>query len=97
MVILAGICWPPWTTPTPVVLGQVDVETKTNEIPLFASLSGRIDITGAVVTADALHAQRAYATYLAGRGAHYVLTVKGNQPHLHAQLKALPWGGSGRR
>jgi len=75
-----------------VVLGQVDVEIKTNEIPLFATLLGRIDLTGAVVTADALHAQRAHAQYLVrDRGAHYLLTVKGNQPRLHAQLKALPW------
>ena len=75
-----------------VVLGQVDVEAKTNEIPLFATLLGRIDLTDAVVTADALHAQRAHARYLvAERGAHYVLTVKGNQPTLHAQLAALPW------
>ena len=53
---------------------------------------GRIDLTDAVVTADALHAQRAHAKYLVReRGAHYVLTVKGNQPTLHAQLGALPW------
>ena len=52
----------------------------------------RIDLTDAVVTADALHAQRAHAQYLvADRGAHYVLTVKGNQPSLHARLRALPW------
>jgi hypothetical protein len=75
-----------------VVLGQVDVATKTNEIPLFFRLSGRIELTGAVVTADALRAQRAHAHYLVvDRGAHYLLTVKGNQPTLHTQLAALPW------
>ena len=75
-----------------VVLGQVDVEAKTNEIPLLTTLLGRIDLTGAVVTADALHAQRAHARYLvAERRAHYVLTVKRSQPTLHAHLKALPW------
>ncbi len=74
------------------VLGQVDVEAKTNEIPLFATVLDRIDLAGAVVTADALHAQRAHAEYLAGqRGAHYLITVKRNQPGLHAQLAALPW------
>jgi predicted transposase YbfD/YdcC len=75
-----------------VVLGQVDVEAKTNEIPLFATLLDRVDLAGAVVTADALHAQRAHAGYLvAKRGAHYLITVKGNQPGLRAQLAALPW------
>ena len=72
-----------------VVLGQVDVEAKTKEIPMFATLLDRIDLAGAVVTADALHAQRAHANYLVTqRRAHYVITVKRNQPGLHAQL---PW------
>lgn len=74
-----------------VVLGQVEVGAKTNEIPMFATLLDRIDITGAVVTADALHAQQDHARYLAGRGAHYALTVKANQPGLRARLAALPW------
>jgi predicted transposase YbfD/YdcC len=73
------------------VLGQVDVAAKTNEIPMFSTLLDRIDITGAVITADALHAQHGHATYLAGRRAHYLLIVKRNQPGLHAQLAALPW------
>jgi predicted transposase YbfD/YdcC len=75
-----------------VVLGQVDVEAKTNEIPMFATLLDRVDLAGAVVTADAMHAQRGHAEYLAAqRGAHYLITVKRNQPSLHAQLTALPW------
>jgi len=75
-----------------VVLGQADVEAKTNEIPMFSTLLDRIDLAGAVVTADALHAQRAHAGYLVTqRGAHYLITVKGNQPDLHAQLAGLPW------
>jgi predicted transposase YbfD/YdcC len=73
------------------VLGQVEVGAKTNEIPMFPALLDRLDITNAVITADALHAQREHATYLARRGAHYLLIVKRNQPRLHAQLAALPW------
>ena len=74
-----------------VVLGQVEVDAKTNEIPLFSTLLDRMDITGAVITADALHAQRDHATYLARLGADYLLIVKRNQPNLYAQLAALPW------
>jgi predicted transposase YbfD/YdcC len=74
-----------------IVLGQVGVGAKTNEIPLFTALLDRIQITGAVITADALHAQQEHATCLAGRGAHYLLIVKRNQPSLYAQLAALPW------
>jgi predicted transposase YbfD/YdcC len=53
-------------------------------------LLDRIDITGALLTADALHTQRAHAEYLHGRGAHYLLTVKANQPGLHDQLRHYP-------
>lgn len=75
-----------------VVLGQVDVQAKTNEIPMFAMLLDRIDLAGAVITADALHAQSAHAEYLAGqRRADFLITVKRNQPGLHAQLAGLPW------
>ncbi len=38
-----------------------------------------------------MHTQRAHVTYLSGRGAHYLLTAKGNQPKLLRQLKGLPW------
>jgi predicted transposase YbfD/YdcC len=74
-----------------VVLGQVDVDAKTNEVPMLPTLLDRLDLTGTVVTADALHAVRSHAQYLHSRGAHYILTVKANQPALHAQLAALPW------
>jgi predicted transposase YbfD/YdcC len=77
---------------TGVVLGQVDVDGKTNEISMFAPLLDTIDLTDVVVTADAMHTQREHARYLvAERGAHYLLIVKANQPILHAQLRALPW------
>jgi Transposase DDE domain len=66
---------------TGVVLASTDVDTKTNEITRFADLLDRIaDLRGIVVTADALHCQREHVAYLAGRGAHWILTVKGNQP-----------------
>jgi predicted transposase YbfD/YdcC len=74
-----------------VVLGQADVDVKTNEIPMFSALLDHIEINDAVITADALHAQHAHAEYLHQRGAHYLLIVKRNQPGLHAQLAALPW------
>jgi len=78
-------------TGTGWVLAQTVVDGKTNEISAFAPLLDRIDIAGAIVTADALHTQRAHVTYLVGRGAHYLLTVKANQPTLLRQLKSLPW------
>jgi predicted transposase YbfD/YdcC len=50
-----------------------------------------------LVTADALHTQRGHADYLHGRGAHYLCTVKGNQPRLHAALAGLPWAKAPRQ
>jgi len=75
-----------------VVLGQLDVDGKTNEITMFSTLMAGIDIADALVTADALHTQKDHARYLIEqRGAHYLFTVKGNQPKLNAQLRRLPW------
>lgn len=79
-----------------LVLGQVEVGAKTNEIPMFAPLLDQLAATGidlahTVITADALHAQRTHAEYLHERGAGFVFTVKHNQPGLFAALDALPW------
>lgn len=75
-----------------VTLGQVEIGEKTNEIPMFSTLLDTIDdLTDVVVTADALHAQREHAEYLHRRDAHYILTVKGNQPGLRRQLASQPW------
>jgi predicted transposase YbfD/YdcC len=77
---------------TGIVLASTDVDDKTNEITRFAPLLDQIgDLRGTVVTADALHCQRDHVDYLAERGAHWILTVKANQPTLHAQLAGLPW------
>ena len=75
-----------------VVLAQTAVDGKTNEIPMFSVVLDQIeDLSDVLITADALHAQREHATYLHARGAHYLICVKGNQPKLRNQLRALPW------
>jgi predicted transposase YbfD/YdcC len=77
---------------TGVVLASTDVDGKTNEITRFAPLLDQIsDLREIVITADAMHCQRHHVTYLAERGAHWILTVKGNQRYLHKQLAGLPW------
>jgi predicted transposase YbfD/YdcC len=68
------------------------VPDKTNEIPCLRDLLEELDITGTVVTADALHTQTETARFLVeDKKAHYVLTVKANQPTLYANCRALPW------
>jgi predicted transposase YbfD/YdcC len=77
---------------TSVVLASTDVDGKTNEITRFQPLLDQIgDLRDTVITVDALHCQRDHVTYLAERGADWILTVKANQPTLHQQLAALPW------
>ncbi len=80
-----------FVTVTGTVLAQTVVDGKTNEISAFGPLLDRIELTEVLVTADALHTQRGHVAYLSPRGAHWLLTVKGNQPKLRAQLRALPW------
>ncbi|MGW4931371.1 ISAs1 family transposase [Agromyces sp. NPDC004153] len=77
---------------TGLVLAQTEVDGKTNEITRFRPLLQHLDLTDAVITADALHTQRDHAHFLATeKNAHYVLIVKKNQPTLYNQVKRLLW------
>lgn len=79
------------THDTGLVVGQVQVDAKTNEIPAMIDLLRLMDLRGVVVTADALHTQTNTAEFITGAGGDFVLTVKANNPKLLAALKALPW------
>ena len=78
---------------TRAVIAQKDVDVKTNEITQVKPLLDEVDITGALITADALHVQKHTARYLvADKKADYLFTaVKDNQPGLFAALDALDW------
>jgi DDE_Tnp_1-associated/Transposase DDE domain len=83
-----------------VVLGQVKVAGKTNEITAFAPLLDTLtgmDLTGVVITVDALHTQREHVEDLHERGAHWVLTVKGNQCATRRSVTSPPEAGQTRR
>jgi predicted transposase YbfD/YdcC len=75
------------------VIAQRDVDAKTNEITQVKPLLDDVGITGALVTADALHVQKETARYLVeDKNADYLFTaVKDNQPSLFAALDALDW------
>jgi predicted transposase YbfD/YdcC len=76
---------------TRLTLAQVQV-TDGDELAAFVPVLDTIaDLPDVVITADALHCQRAHAEYLHARGAHYLFTVKGNQPKLRRALARLPW------
>ncbi|WP_051845479.1 ISAs1 family transposase [Streptomyces sp. NRRL S-813] len=73
------------------VLAQRQVAEKSNEIPSFAPLLNGVDLTHAVITADALHTQHGHGTSLRSRGAHYIAVVKKNHLGLFSRLRTLPW------
>jgi len=80
-----------------LVLTQRAIEDG-NEIAAFAATLNTLpDLREVLITADALHTQREHAAYLHARGAHYLFTVKRNQPTLHAALAALPWAAVDRQ
>ena len=78
---------------TALVLGQVRIGAKTNEIPAVRELSRQLDLAGRVVTVDAMHAQHETARCLTEDcEAHYVVTgVKDNQPTIRDDLAAIDW------
>ena len=77
---------------TCAVLGQTEVDAKTNEITRFRPLLEGMDLSDTVVTADALHTQREHADWLiTHKHAAYLLIVKANQPALRQRLATLPW------
>jgi predicted transposase YbfD/YdcC len=74
------------------VLAQRQVGGAPEEVPAFQPLLDGLDLAGAVVTADALHTHPDAAEFLvAGKQAHYLFTVKANQPSLLARCQHLPW------
>jgi predicted transposase YbfD/YdcC len=76
---------------TGTVLGQLATMAKSNEIPTVRTLLKTLDLTGAVVSIDAMHTQDDTAQVILDGHGDYVLTVKANRPKLLAVLKALPW------
>ena len=78
------------TAPSQHYLGSAMVDAKTNEIPVARELFTRLDLDGRVVSLDALHTQQETARALViEHGADYLLTVKGNQPTVLANLQRL--------
>lgn len=75
---------------TGATMAQVEVDSKTNEIPEAPKLLAPLPLEGRCVTADALHTQVELARFLVeDKHAHYCFTVKDNQPTLKADIDML--------
>lgn len=71
-----------WAAQQHLVLGQVAVDEKSNEITAIPALLKLLDLPGAIVTIDAMGCQKDIAKQIVDGGGDYVLAVKGNQEKL---------------
>jgi predicted transposase YbfD/YdcC len=75
-----------WASENTLSLGQVVVNEKSNEITAIPELLRLLDVSGAVVTIDAMGCQKEIADLIREGGGDYVLAVKQNQPTLYEQV-----------
>ena len=76
-----------WACGNGVVLGQVKTEEKSNEITEVPELLDKLELSGCIVTLDAMGCQRAIAKRVKEGGGDYVLGVKENQKQLGKEVR----------
>ena len=76
-----------WVAENRVCIGQEKVEGKSNEITAIPKLIDKLDISGSVVTIDAIGCQREIAALIIDKEADYLLAVKGNQAGLLEEIE----------
>lgn len=76
-----------WATEAGIALGQVKVDSKSNEITAIPKLLDLLDIKGSIVTMDAMGCQKEIVEQIIGKGGDYVICLKGNQGSLHDEVK----------
>lgn len=85
-----------WSSANRLVLGQRKVDGHSNEITAIPELLRSLDVSGCVVTTDAMGCQKKVASEIVEGEADYVLALKGNQRELHADVRDtfLQWDES---
>src|SRR5512134_1772869 len=78
-----------WVSDNRLVLGQRQVEAKSNEITAIPELLTLLDLTGCIVTLDAMGTQTALAAQIVNADADYILSVKENQGTLYEDMQML--------
>lgn len=78
-----------WATANRLLLGEVAVDTKSNEITALPVLLDLLALEGSIVTIDAMGCQRDVARAIVAQHADYVLALKGNQGTLHQEVQEL--------
>lgn len=75
-----------WATDQNIVLGQYKTAEKSNEITAIPMLIKMLDLSGSIVTIDAMGCQKKIASSIMEKKADYVLAVKENQPQLYGDI-----------
>ena len=78
-----------WAEDNRLVLGQLKVAAKSNEITALPELLRVLELSGCIVTTDAMGCQKAIAREIREADADYVLALKGNQETVHEEVKAF--------
>jgi predicted transposase YbfD/YdcC len=78
-----------WASENRLLLGQQACAAKSNEITAIPELIKNLEISGAIVTIDAMGCQKEIAAVIRDADADYVLAVKDNQPTLHADIREI--------
>jgi len=78
-----------WASANRLVLGQLKVDEKSNEITAIPELLRLLTLKGCIVTIDAMGCQTEIAQTIIDEGADYVLALKGNQGTLHRDVQDL--------
>ena len=78
-----------WATKQGMTLGQVAVDSKSNEITAIPKLLKMLELSGAIVSIDAMGCQKEIAQAIVKGGGDYVLAVKGNQPTLYEAIETF--------
>jgi predicted transposase YbfD/YdcC len=78
-----------WAAQNELVLGQLKVDDKSNEITAIPALLELLDVSGCIVTIDAIGCQRKIAQQIIDQGADYILALKGNQGRLYQDAQTL--------
>ena len=76
-----------WASANRMVLGQVKVDAKSNEITAIPALLKLLNLDGAIITIDAMGCQKSIAGQIIDGGGEYVLSLKGNQSQLHEDVE----------
>ena len=76
-----------WATQNRLILGEVATSEKSNEITAIPQLLEMLELTGCIVTIDAMGTQTKIVEKIIEKGADYVLPVKENQPQLLQDIR----------